>query len=183
MLLSCKGELRNYYNLPYDKIIDIAQDKKIPVCVFVYDSKSLPIENFINYFSQFASGRKFIFDYVDINQEEASSFVKIFQPQIIPFACIFADTGKLIDIVPGYSKESVLYIDKALKSKNMNYDFHYNGKYGNEKSKLIRLYDAINTLDQKNNHNKNATFEIEGLSDYTFHPYYLYLITSVRKIF
>lgn len=176
MFLSCRSKLCDYYNLSYDRIVDIAQDKKYPICVFVYDSESLPIENFINYFSQFSSVKKAIFDYVDVNQDEASSFVKIFQPQIFPFACIFTDTGKLIDIVPGYSKESVLYINKALKSKKMNYDFHYNGKYGNEKSELITLYDAIIELEQKCNHNENAAIEIEALSDSILNPYCLYLM-------
>ena len=95
-------------------------------------------------------------------------------PISTPLTCIFSPNGKLIDLIPGASRESFLYIQRAIESLETT-KFHFPNHFKKNKKQLIPL---LNNLLEQANMLKQGIYipnELDALSDSLYYPYPIYL--------
>ena len=98
--------------------------------------------------------------------------VKILKPNILPISILFW-RGRILDIVPGISSESVLYLTGAILKRERSV-FHYNHYYGEQKDSIIHVIEkdiGLTNLDY-------ATTDFLSIYYETMDPYVLAFVLN-----
>ena len=145
-------------------------------CIVLHDSITHIHNDYINKLSALCINTKKVnINFVNIDDNSNQWYYKILRPQILPVTCIFNESGKLIDIIPGNSIESMRYIANTIKTSKINPEFHFNQKYDFEKIQLIKYFDSIFKLHYAENDNENISYAIDSLLNISLHPYLIYM--------
>lgn len=171
-LLSCQNKDTVVYDVP----IPVMQESENSFCVVLHDSLYNP-QNYIDKVKAFAE-KDFVLDFINTDRSVNRWYLKLLRPHILPITCVFKKNGDLLDIIPGDSKEAILYTESTLINEQMNFDYHYNQKYGEEKKVIVSLYDAlIKYRLQIEKYEENRRHEIEEpiITDSLVYPYSLVL--------
>lgn len=176
-LFGCNNEGTVIYeNKSFKDINSIAEINNSPFCVVLINSGSnlseeyiLQLENNYNHLLD-----KAIFNVSNINHVENEWYVKWLCPMAIPLTCIFSQHGKLIDLIPGVSKETFLYAEEAI-SELKKTDFHWPNRFNLNKKSVLPLLDDL--LQQKIFIDKGiySPLELSTLIDSLDYPYPYYL--------
>lgn len=174
MITSCHYKKSYIFNNePFDKIDSLATLRQLPYCLVLLDSigfvSATESDNpFITLHS-----RKAIINYVNVDLESNTWYLKILQPQLLPVSCIFYG-GSLIDVIPGASKESIVYLNSVLQKKIMS-DYHYNQLYGNKKKTKFIEYEQLIRVKNSTDQRKNDIVFIDSILNEQSGLYLLYL--------
>ncbi len=176
-LLGCsKQKSVIYENIPFDNIYSIAQINNIPFCIVLTDSTSQFSKEYIfqlkkNYNHLFD---KAVFNLSDMNHIENEWYIKWLCPVSTPLTCLFSPDGKLIDLIPGISKETFLYLEEAI-NKAITTEFHWPNRFTMNKKRVLPFLD--NLLRQKRDIDEGvySPSELSRLADSLNYPYSNYL--------
>ena len=176
---SPKQKPDNIYNeKSFTEIQKISQEVNLPFCLILYDSSQVASKEYIErlyYKKNNMNPNRGLFNLINITFDENKWYEKLLSPQLIPLTCVFAASGELIDLVPGSSKESLSYTEKALITQKANLEFHYNRKYDVEKIKIINNMNNILQLRFKVDQEENVIAILDTLFNKVRHPYLLFL--------
>lgn len=163
----------------YDKSFEEAKDiikiknKETPYCIILLDSLQYSSQHRIGIFQELKANSNVV-AYVNIDENDNRWVEKLFRPTILPFACIFLN-DRIIDLIPGDTKESIAYINMAMKNKEMNPNYHFNQLYGEDKAILIRECNQLLTLKEGIDSGKDMQqYILDTMADIN-NPYMLYL--------
>jgi hypothetical protein len=176
-LLGCtKKETVAYENRSFENIYSLAKINNSPFCIVLTDSNNNLSKEFIfqlekNYKSLLD---KTILNIVDISSIENEWYIKWLCPASIPLTCVFSSGGNLIDLIPGASKETFLYIEEAV-NKVKTTDFHWPNHFKINKKNVLPFLD--NLLQQKMLIDEGVylPLELSSLVDSLNYPYSNYL--------
>lgn len=176
-LLGCNNtETGIYENKSFNDIYSLAQINNSSFCIVLTDSMSNLSKEYIfqlekNYKHLFD---KAIFNFSDINHIENEWYIKWLCPVSIPLTCIFSLEGKLIDLIPGVSKETFLYTEEAI-NKAETTEFHWPNRFNLNKKSVLPLLD--NLLQHKRDIDEGvySPLELNRLADSLNYPYSNYL--------
>ena len=176
-LFGCNNEGSVIYeNKSFKEINSIAEINHSPFCVVLIDSGSnlseeyiLQLENNYNHLLD-----KAVFNVSNIKHVENEWYMKWLCPVSIPLTCIFSPCGKLIDLIPGVSKETFLYTEEVI-SKIKESDFHWPNRFNLNKKRVLPLLDDL--LQQKIfiDEGVYSSLELSPLVDSLNYPYSYYL--------
>ena len=165
-----------YYEKSFAEAKQISQNLQLPFCMVLYDSLQ---NTTLEYLDKFHANKlplnKGVFNFVNITADKNKWYNKLLSPQTFPVTCIFSPSGELLDLIPGNSKESVLYTDKVLTTHEPTPEFHYNKKYGTEKMVAITQINQILKLKFEVDDKRNVVAEIDSLITKVRYPYPLFL--------
>lgn len=165
-----------YYEKSFAESQQISQDLQLPFCIVLYDSLQNTTQEYLDKFhANKIHLNKSVFNFVDITVDKNKWYNKLLSPQTLPLTCIFSSSGKLIDLIPGSSKESLLYTEKAIIKQITNLEFHYNRKYGVEKIEIISDINNILQLKFRVDMKESVTAELDALVNKIRYPYTLFL--------
>lgn len=170
--IACQNRNSYLYDVPYSAMHEMGE----PFCVVLYDS----LYNTNVYVDRVKSmtSKRFIVDFINIDQERNQWYVKLLTPQILPVTCVFNERGNLLDILSGDSREVFLYTESSIINGRMNADYHYNQNYGDDKKRMIAIYDGIFKyklrLDQASEDSYDSVPEVT-IDDSLLYPYPLIL--------
>ena len=178
-LLSCDNNNykdKIYYEMSFVESLQISKELSLPFCMIVYDTLQVTAQEYLRrLYSNEKSLEKCIFNFVSINNAENRWYEKILLSEVYPVACVFDLSGKLLDLIPGSSKESMSYLREVIATIEANTVYHYNQKYGKEKLETIRQIDNIINLKFKVDDEINVVNEINVLLKDVCYPYILFL--------
>lgn len=181
---SNKQECNIYHNNDFDEIATIANDANLPFCVVLIDSTRFTADEYINMIKVYKTlSVRTIYNFINVRLSENKWYSKLLSPQIYPVTCVFNTTGQLIDLVPGNSKESMLYIDKAINTGQPCLEFHYNQKYDQDKIEIIHYINSAVELKSKIYESEDVVAKIDSLLHVKEHPYLLYLKLQKQVLF
>ncbi len=165
-----------YKNKSFKDIHSLAEINKSPFCIILIDSMGDLSKEYIfqlekNYKHLFD---KAVFNITDINHIENEWYVKWLSPVSIPLTCVFSSDGRLVDLIPGVSKETFLYTEEAI-TKVESTDFHWPNRFKTNKKNVLPLLD--NLLQQKRYIDEGlySPLELNQLADSLNYPYSSYL--------
>ncbi len=165
-----------YYEKSFAESRQISQDLQLPFCIILYDSlQNTPQEYLDKIHANKIRLNKGVFNFIDIAADKSKWYNKLLSPQTLPVTCIFSSSGELIDLIPGSSKESLLYTKEALTNQKANYEFHYNQKYGNNKLNIVSDINSILRLKFRVDNKENVLSELDTLLNKARYPYTLFL--------
>ena len=72
----------------------------------------------------FVDTSKAIYNIADVNVSSNAWYMKWLCPLSLPLTCVFSDTGTLIDLIPGATKETFLYTTEAISDMKIT-NYHY----------------------------------------------------------
>lgn len=158
------------------KYLILQKKSNLPFCIVLLDSTNFSSIEYINALNEYKiSNNSVIYNFADIHFKDNQWYGKLLLPQIYPVTCVFNHIGQLIDLIPGSSKESFVYIDKVIKTENPCLEFHYNQKYDKDKIEVIRFINSAIDLKSKTDYNQHVINKIDSLLQIIEHPYLLYL--------
>lgn len=177
-LIGCNsGKTSIYENESFNNIHSIAEIQNKPFCIILIDDSNSNLSK--EYVIQLNEKYKYlsdksIFNLSDINNVENEWYIKWLNPVSIPLTCVFYPDGKLIDLIPGVSKETFLYIEEAIR-KNKTTEFHWPNRFGMDKKRVLPLLN--NLLQQKNyiDEGEYSSSELDLLIDSLNYPYSHYI--------
>ena len=176
--VSCSSNVQKddiYYNKDFDEITTVASATNHSFCIVLLDSLSITSDEYIEMIQKSPSIHKgTIYNFVNITADENKWYSKLLLPQIYPVTCVFNSVGQLIDLVSGNSRESVVYIAKAINTGQPCLEFHYNQKYDNDKIEMIHYIDNAIKLKSEIDKGKYIVDKIDSLLQISEHPYLLY---------
>lgn len=179
IIFSCvdkNQEYNIYSNCDLTKIAEVSSTKKMPYCVVLIDSTSFSIDNYLQIIKTYTTlHTDVVFNFININLDKNKWYSKILSPQIYPITCIFNKDSNLYELIPGNSKESILYLEKAIKTEAVCEDFHYNQLYRQDKILFINYINNILKVKSKIYNSEDIIKDINFLLCKKEHPYLLYL--------
>ncbi len=165
-----------YQNSPFEDIYSLAGINNIPFCIVLADSGNSLSKEFV---FQLGENYKFLLDktivnIVDVSSIENEWYIKWLSPASIPLTCVFSSGGNLIDLIPGVSKETFLYIEEAV-SQMKTTDFHWPNHFKSNKRNILPYLD--NLLQQKIFIDEGiySPVELSSVVDTLNYPYAYYL--------
>lgn len=165
-----------YENRSFNDIYSLAEINKSPFCIVLTDSMSNLSKEYIFLLEKNYRHLcdKAVFNLSDINYIENEWYIKWLCPMSIPLTCIFSPDGKLIDLIPGVSKETFLYTEEAI-NKAETTDFHWPNRFTMNKKSVLPFLD--NLLQQKRDIDEGvySPLELSRLADSLNYPYSNYL--------
>lgn len=174
--LSCtskKGSVQQ--DLSFDNILEIAKENNTPFCIVLTDSSQNISKQ---YLESIKSDYKYIteksiFNIIDISSKKSIEYIQWLLPKSLPLTCVFSSNGRLIDLIPGAAKESLLYTDQAIE-KQKTTEYHWPNSFQRNKVDIIsHLAHLVNLKQQVNNYHWK---DYEYLSDSLNYPYVDYLL-------
>ena len=129
-----------YYDKPFECLQMKAAIKNKPFVIVLIDSTQ---DASRRYLQQLLTTYKHltknaIYNIVDISNKDNQWYIKWLLPASLPLTCVFSPTGKLIDLIPGTSRESFLYTEEAIKNMEATV-FHWPNRFGMNKKEVIPL--------------------------------------------
>lgn len=167
------------YDEPFDKIYSYASENDKAFCIILVDSTQRPSQKYLlNLKNQnIALTDDAYCNIVDINNSSNEWYMKWLCPLSIPLTCVFSTDGTLLDLIPGATKETLLYTKQAISNKEMT-KFHYPNRFNLSKSEIVPLLNQILKskieLDQGLYESTALNNSIDSL-EYPY-PYYLRII-------
>lgn len=146
----CKDEVIIHYNKSFDDIRLRSKTAERLFCIVLIDSKEASSQNYIKSLNQdyLFLQSKAIYNIADINHEENLWYLKWLNPAFLPLTCVFSHDGKLIDIIPGATRETFLYSEEAIRNK-VPTDFHWPNQFNvNKKTIIPFLNNVLKTKEQ-----------------------------------
>lgn len=187
LIVTCtskKQECNIYHNNDFDEISTIANDANLPFCVVLIDSTIFTADEYINMIKVYnTSYVKTMYNFINVRLNENKWYSKLLSPRIYPVTCVFNAMGQLVDLVPGSSKESMSYIDKAINTGQPCLEFHYNQKYDQDKIEVIHYINSAVELKSKIYDSEDVIAKIDSLLHVKEHPYLLYLKLQNQVLF
>lgn len=146
------------------------QEEKV-ICVLLYDSTQYSFRDYIDkiydYDLQISSSVEFYS--INVLNKKNDYYYKLFNNTRLPISIIIYK-GKIIDIIPGVSYESLNYLSQVCELRRCEGAFHVEGKYYKEKLSFVDWYDkAISFLDFT-----NKRVNIDSLLDINYNLYLCY---------
>ncbi|WP_333625757.1 DUF1573 domain-containing protein [Sphingobacterium siyangense] len=145
ILICCRNKSNEIYQNKTDNFIDsLAVSEGKAYCVILIDTSRYLSKEYINSLNsnlQYIS-EKAIINIIDVSEDNYIEYLKLLQPKSLPLACIFNKKGELFDLIPGYSKESFLYINEAVSHLKTT-DYHWPNLFGTNKTKVLPVLSAI----------------------------------------
>ena len=112
-------------------------------CIIINDSSNISNDDFLQRLS--AMKITSTFNFIDVRKPTNYWYYKLLVPQILPITCVISK-GVIIDLIPGYSNESILYVKEVVTQQKMSEEFHFNQLYGYEKSQKIDYLNEMLSL-------------------------------------
>ncbi len=176
---SCSNRQKSdniYCEKSLTEIQKIAEDGNVPFCLILFDSTQvISRKHIVKFYSKDQKLNHVVFNLVNITFDENKWYEKLLSPQVLPLNCVFAASGELIDLIPGSTKESLLYTKKVLSRQKANKEFHYNQKYDSDKIEAIKIIDIILQLKFRVDNNENVIAELDTILNKARYPYTLFL--------
>lgn len=174
VICSCNKKVSRPIYYEDKTFTEIANETKTPFCIILRDTLSLSIDKYMESIQRYSSSSKnTVFHF--INTEKEQWLHKLLLPRVYPVTCIFNSYGKLIDLIPGDTKESFIYISQVLEQEVPNSEFHYNQKYDQEKMDYIDFMNSAIELKDKVDDKIDVVGELDSLFQMVNHPYILYM--------
>ncbi|MBR2359446.1 MAG: DUF1573 domain-containing protein [Bacteroidaceae bacterium] len=168
-----------YYNQSFDDIYAYANKLGLNYCIVMLDSTQDLSKQYETKLKNEFLSESFICNLVDINDSANEWYVKWLCPTSLPLTCVFFFDGTLIDIIPGATKESLLYTKDALE-KGVRTNFHFANRFNKKKKHLIPLYNQILkcNMDLKQGVFTNLGNSVIDSLKYPY-PYYLSILGNL----
>ena len=149
----------------------IAHDMHSGYCIVLLDSTQILSRQYREKIENSIIEEPTIYNLVDINIPENEWFLKWLCPISLPLTCVFSKDGNLLDLIPGSTRESLLYANDAM-SKECTTDFHYINRFDQKKEHLIPILNHILkcSLDIR-----QGVFVDNSITDTLKYPYPYYL--------
>ncbi|WP_455498178.1 Ig-like domain-containing protein [Coprobacter sp.] len=165
-----------YYDKSYNEISTIANDTELPFCIVLVDSTQSLSQEYIAQFDQKQNlmTRKTIFCINDVNTPEGEWLLKWLCPASLPLTCVFASRGDLIDLIPGTSIETFLYIDEAVKNSATT-NFHWSNLFKKDKQRVLPLLNSLLAYRKFLDQGVYLSEDIDNVIDSLPYPYSCYL--------
>lgn len=165
-----------YYDKSYNEISTIANDMERPFCIILVDSTQSLSQEYITQFDQKQDyiTRKTIFCINDVNTPEGEWLLKWLCPTSLPLTCVFTSRGDLIDLIPGTSIETFLYIDEAVKNSATT-SFHWPNLFKKDKQRVLPLLNSLLTNKKFLDQGVYLPEDIDNVIDSLPYPYSYYL--------
>jgi Protein of unknown function (DUF1573). len=165
-----------YYDTPFDEITDIAKGDDRMLCIVLIDTSECSFSGYLNRKNEFCKPEE-VPIYNLVNKDSASYhwLSKILLPQVYPITCVLNSSGELIDVIPGDSKESFLYIDKVISDKNPAMEFHYNRLYSFDKSRFLKAANLAINIQQNQVARTSNVNSFDSVFQDLRNPYIYYL--------
>lgn len=144
LLFNCNEHIYyNYSNQSFEDICSIAYKNEKAFCIVLVDStQELSRRYCLNLKNKgFVDTSKAIYNIADVNISSNAWYMKWLCPLSLPLTCVFSDTGTLIDLIPGATKETFLYTTEAISDMKIT-NYHYPNRF------KIPKYNAIHLLNQ-----------------------------------
>lgn len=117
---------------------------------------------------------KTFFDIIDINSPVNKWFVELIFPDFVPILCCFDKKGKIIDIIPGMTRESSNYSSECF-NEGIQTAFPYRNVFHLNKKELITKFNTI--LEYKNRITKEEkSLDSESIINVLDYPYTHHLL-------
>lgn len=164
---------RKYNEVPFSEKILTGTGERM-LCLVLNDSTLLSQIEYFKLLQHCRVSHRPIFSVIDISSNEAHFLKQVLQPTIYPTTCVFDENGALIDIIPGFTSESILSLKEIIHHKKPLLDFHFNHIYGKDKLQLINLIDNILLLRREAIAGRANPSEIDSLFSLSKNPTILY---------
>lgn len=176
VLVSCGNSGHIYYGIPFEQLREVAEKNDKPVCLVLYDSSSFSPQDYVKRYSESGNAfNKAVFGFLDATSSDNAFYGKLFRPDVYPVSCIFDHNGKLIDLIPGCAKESMLYVNKVISDGTMTDEYHYNRDYGESKADRISYFNSVFDIMDMLAKSEDASEKIDSLERVDVCPYLLFL--------
>jgi len=183
-LFSCRKKAHDLYkNADFNLMLSISQNENRAFCIVLTDSNQVESEE---YLSKLNTTYKYLiqnanYNILDLNIDSNSWYKKWLNPISLPVTCIFSSNGKLIDLIPGYSKETFLYSQEAIKNSSTT-EYQWPNRFGRNKNTVLPWLDQL--LKIKLNLAKGVyhSAKVNGLMDSLNYPYAIYMVLLGEKI-
>ena len=164
------------FNKIFEEISSDASNKNKPFCVVLTDSMQTSSKNYIKSLNEEYNylRSKAIYNIVDINCEENNWYLKWLCPAFLPLTCVFSNEAKLIDIIPGATRETFLYSKEAIHNA-VSTDFHWPNKFKNNKKVVIPFLNDVLEVKKYLDQGMYVPSKFYQMSDSLNYPYSLYL--------
>lgn len=109
LLFNCNEHIYKIYsNQSFEDICSIAYKNEKAFCIVLVDStQELSRRYCLNLKNKgFVDTSKAIYNIADVNISSNAWYMKWLCPLSLPLTCVFSDTGTLIDLIPGATKET-----------------------------------------------------------------------------
>lgn len=165
-----------HYNISFDDIsASVGKTDKL-FCITLADSAQVSYGKYIKSLNKDYDHlkSKAFFNIVDINKDENKWFLKWLNPTFLPLTCVFSNEAQLIDVIPGATKETFLYIEEALKNK-MPTNFHWPNRFNANKKTVIPFLNNVLETKKYLDHGIFILSKFDQFSDSLNYPYSIYL--------
>lgn len=141
-LFGCDGHIcKIYSNRSFEDICSIANTNKEAFCIVLVDSTQELSREYCLKNKEFIDTNNAFYNIIDVNIPSNGWYMKWLCPLSLPLTCVFSEDGTLIDLIPGATKETFLYTDKAISDKKIT-KYHYPNRF------KLPKYTAISLLNQ-----------------------------------
>ena len=109
LLFNCNEHIYKIYsNQSFEDICSIAYKNEKAFCIVLVDfTQELSQRYCLNLKNKgFVDTSKAIYNIADVNISSNAWYMKWLCPLSLPLTCVFSDTGTLIDLIPGATKET-----------------------------------------------------------------------------
>lgn len=132
-----------YFNKSFEETCTIASRKGKSFCITLIDSTKELSQKYCSYMkNERLITNQAIYNIIDVNLPSNEWYIKWICPLSLPLTCVFSSKGELIDLIPGSTKETFLYIKEVVFNKEMT-KFHYPNRFHLDKSEIIPLLNQM----------------------------------------
>ena len=145
LLFNCNEHIYKIYsNQSFEDICSIAYKNEKAFCIVLVDStQELSRRYCLNLKNKgFVDTSKAIYNIADVNVSSNAWYMKWLCPLSLPLTCVFSDTGTLIDLIPGATKETFLYTTEAISDMKIT-NYHYPNRFKIPKYNVIHLLNQV----------------------------------------
>lgn len=143
-MASCKDKEKSVilYNNSFEDTSILARNMHCNFCIVLLDSTQDYSKQYKKRIEKASTETCGIYNLIYINIPEQQWYLKWLCPTSLPLTCVFSRNGTLIDLIPGSTKEALLYTNKAV-SEGCTTEFHYINNFDKKKEELIPILDNI----------------------------------------
>ncbi len=172
ILVSCKKD-RTYvhYNLPFEEVAQIAQQRDKPFCVVLSSGFCPPCTSYIDRIMADSAfyAKEAVFNIVNTDLAENKWYQHWLCVSAAPTTAVFSPEGELLSVVAGTGRSSHDCIQKSLAGETDCMAYSYNPHVFSRKGHKTALQTLNNVLDYR------RTGNAENLGQEADYPYIVYL--------
>ena len=177
LLFNCNEHIYKIYsNQSFEDICSIAYKNEKAFCIVLVDStQELSRRYCLNLKNKgFVDTSKAIYNIADVNISSNAWYMKWLCPLSLPLTCVFSDTGTLIDLIPGATKETFLYTTEAISDMKIT-NYHYPNRFKIPKYNVIHLLNQVLKCKMDLNQGIYIPTALNNSIDSLVYPYSVYL--------